>query len=409
MKKVFVVCVAFALSLSFISRANAQQGKIGIFDEQTVLSLIPGIQQKLDSAIGKFVNDSLKPDYDYTYSEFLRKDSTFKKDSLKLTPAVRTITNNDINALKSKLVNWQQFQNQAIEQKQQEILAPYTQKIYDALIKYRHHRDTTLIALGGGVLGDVTGFAAATYQRGVRFIQIPTTLLAQVDASVGGKTAINHPAGKNMIGSFHQPHAVIMDLTTLETLPPREFRAGLAEVIKYGFLVGGEFLNGLSRVLAEELPTGSSLQLADLIARCCRIKASFVQEDEREIGRRALLNFGHTFAHALEAYTHYQRWLHGEAVAIGLYCATLLSHQLGYIDQSILKLVDSLLQAAKLPCRIPKGIDLHALQALMLHDKKITNKTLRFVLMRAPGDCYLESQVTEDSLRHVLMNAVEGG
>ncbi len=280
--------------------------------------------------------------------------------------------------------------------------------IYDALIKNRHHRDTTLMALGGGVVGDITGFAAATYQRGVRFIQLPTTLLAQVDASVGGKTAINHPAGKNMIGSFHQPQAVIMDLNTLSTLPEREFHAGFAEVIKYGFLVGGDFFDRLTQVIESDELTASSPELVHLIARCCQIKAGFVEEDERETGRRALLNLGHTFAHALEACTQYQRWLHGEAVAIGLYCAVLLSQQLGYIDKSILTLTDRLLQGAKLPCRIPKEINLLDLQSLMLNDKKITNKTLRFVLMRAPGDCYLESGVSADCLRHVLMNAVEG-
>ncbi len=280
--------------------------------------------------------------------------------------------------------------------------------IYDALIQSRHHRDTTLIALGGGVIGDITGFAAATYQRGVRFIQLPTTLLAQVDASVGGKTAINHQTGKNMIGSFHQPQAVIMDLNALSTLPQREFRAGLGEVIKYGLLVGGEFLNTLDELLSDERFTFSSPALADLIARCCQIKAGFVEEDEKETGRRALLNLGHTFAHALEAYTHYQRWLHGEAVAIGLYCATLLSWQMGYIESTTLALVDSLLNKAKLPSRIPKDIDLIHLQALMFNDKKISNKMLRVVLIRRPGDCYLESGVPEESLRQVLMNAVEG-
>jgi 3-dehydroquinate synthase len=280
--------------------------------------------------------------------------------------------------------------------------------IYDVLIKNNHHRDTTLIALGGGVIGDLTGFAAATYQRGVRFIQLPTTLLAQVDASIGGKTAINHPNGKNMIGSFHPPHAVFIDLTTLTTLPLREFNAGLAEVIKYGLLVGGDFLNTLRVLLAEQTITASTPQLADIIERCCRIKAEIVQEDEREIGQRVVLNLGHTVAHALEAYTHYQRWLHGEAVGIGLYCAALLSYQLGYLNKESLVLIDEILLAAKLPRRIPKGINLLELQALMLNDKKIKNKTLRFVLMRALGDCYLDSEVTADCLHHVLTSAVEG-
>lgn len=280
-------------------------------------------------------------------------------------------------------------------------------KIYDVLIKKHHHRETTLVALGGGVIGDITGFAAATYQRGVRFIQLPTTLLAQVDASIGGKTAINHPVGKNMIGAFHQPHAVVMDLMTLNTLPAREYRAGLAEVIKYALLEGGGFLDALFVLLAQE-PI-SKPNLADLIAQCSRIKGVFVAADEREEGRRALLNLGHTFAHALEALTFYENWLHGEAVGIGLYCAALLSHQLGLLDKPSLGVVDSLLMAAKLPRRIPKTIDLQALQALMLNDKKIKNNTLHFVLMRALGDCYLEDKVSEDSLRHLLKSAVEGG
>lgn len=280
--------------------------------------------------------------------------------------------------------------------------------IYDTLIKNHHHRDTTLLALGGGVVGDMTGFAAATYQRGVRYIQLPTTLLAQVDASVGGKTAINHAYGKNMIGSFHQPHAVVMDLDTLTTLPEREYRAGLAEVIKYGLLVGGEFIHGLHSALRGGVPSSSTIELSSLIEQCCQIKADFVHHDERETGQRALLNLGHTFAHALEAYTGYQRWLHGEAVSIGLYCAALLSNQLGYLDKIGLTLVDSLLTEAQLPRRIPKEIDLAHLHELMFNDKKIVNKTLRFVLIRAIGDCYLESEVTEDSLRHALQSAVEG-
>ena len=280
--------------------------------------------------------------------------------------------------------------------------------IYDVLIKHHHHRDTTLIALGGGVVGDITGFAAATYQRGVSFIQIPTTLLAQVDASVGGKTAINHINGKNMIGSFHQPDAVIMDIDTLTTLPAREFSAGLAEIIKYGLLVGGEFLTTLMRLLSEGIANTPTDQLADLIAHCCRIKAAFVQEDEKEHGRRALLNLGHTFAHALEAATNYQRWLHGEAVAIGLYCAALLSNQLGHLDKASLLLIDSLLHRANLPRRIPKDIDIDVLQTLMLKDKKVKNKMVRFVLIRAPGDCYLESDVTSSSVRDVLKKAIEG-
>ena len=280
--------------------------------------------------------------------------------------------------------------------------------IYDALIQQAHHRDTTLIALGGGVIGDITGFAAATYQRGVRFLQLPTTLLSQVDASVGGKTAINHPMAKNMIGSFYQPDAVIMDLNTLATLPSREFYAGFAEVIKYGLLMGDHFLVNLESLLSEGLKPSYTTALADLIAQCCGIKAIFVQEDERERGRRALLNLGHTFGHALESYTHYQRFLHGEAVAIGLYCAALLSCQLGHLSKTALARIDSLLQAAQLPRRIPRDIDLKQLQALMLKDKKVNNHCLHLILFKAVGDCYIESSLSEDTIYQALIHAVEG-
>ena len=278
--------------------------------------------------------------------------------------------------------------------------------IYDALIQHHHHRDTTIFALGGGVIGDITGFVASTYQRGVRFVQIPTTLLAQVDSSVGGKTAIHYGPAKNMIGSFYQPHAVIMDLDTLSTLPSREFRAGLGEIIKYGLLVGGEYWHTLNTVLKNGFFDASTPHLGHLIQQCCAIKAGFVQQDERETGCRILLNLGHTFAHALESYTHYNRWFHGEAVAIGLYCAALLSCQLGQISESMLSQIDILLKQAQLPRRIPHDIDLIALQALMVHDKKIKNGTLRFVLPRALGDCYVNDQITHERLSHVLQAAV---
>ncbi len=280
--------------------------------------------------------------------------------------------------------------------------------IYDKLIHHHHHRDTTLIALGGGVIGDITGFAAATYQRGVNFLQIPTTLLAQVDASVGGKTAINHPQAKNMIGSFHQPSAVIIDLTTLTTLPLREFRAGLAEIIKYALLEGGDFFELLCLALQEGLASNRSDKLPTIISHCCKIKADFVQKDERELGCRALLNLGHTFAHALEACTKYKRWLHGEAVAIGLYCAALLSVQQGVLDEKNLIIIEQMLKLAALPSRIPKDIDLKLVRTLMSQDKKIKAKNLRFILMKSIGNCYIENKVLEASLQKVLHAAVEG-
>lgn len=279
--------------------------------------------------------------------------------------------------------------------------------IYDALIQNQHHRDTTLIALGGGVIGDMAGFAASTYQRGVKFIQIPTTLLAQIDSSIGGKTGINHPLGKNMIGSFYQPQAVVIDLATLTSLPEREFRAGVAEMIKYGLLAGGEFYEQLFAALQDGLTANSPL-LPQLVATCCRIKAQFVQNDERESGQRALLNLGHTFAHALEAYTHYKQWLHGEAVAIGIYCAAVLSYKMKLINERLVEQIEQILQYAGLPHKIPSTIDLKKLIDLMRLDKKVKNNRLHFVLIKNPGNCYLEARITEDSLYNALVAAVRG-
>ncbi|MGQ3888209.1 3-dehydroquinate synthase [Legionella sp. CNM-1927-20] len=278
-------------------------------------------------------------------------------------------------------------------------------QIFDALMKNKHHRDTTVIALGGGVVGDIAGFAASAYQRGVHFVQIPTTLLAQVDASVGGKTGINHPLGKNMIGSFYQPQAVIIDLTVLNTLPLREFRAGLAEVIKYAILEGGRFFTDVEQALQKGLSPNSSL-LAEIIYHCCQIKAGYVEQDEREAGLRALLNLGHTIGHALEAYTHYQRWLHGEAVAIGLYCAALLSYQIGNINWETVKQIDNLLHLANLPRRIPKDINLEHLNMLLATDKKIKNNTLRFIVIKEIGNCALVSDINGLIIQEVMASAV---
>ncbi|WP_131780944.1 3-dehydroquinate synthase [Legionella gresilensis] len=278
-------------------------------------------------------------------------------------------------------------------------------QIFDALMEKKHHRDTTIVALGGGVVGDIAGFAASSYQRGVNFVQIPTTLLAQVDASVGGKTGINHPLGKNMIGSFYQPQAVIIDLAVLNTLSLREFRAGLAEVIKYAILEGGCFFTDVQRALQKGLSHHSS-ELAEIIYRCCQIKVGYVQQDEREAGVRALLNLGHTIGHALEAYTHYQRWLHGEAVAIGLYCAALLSHRLGEISWETVKQIDNLLYLANLPRRIPKDINLEHLYMLLATDKKIKNNKLRFIVIKEIGNCSLVSDINGLTIQEVMASVV---
>jgi 3-dehydroquinate synthase len=280
-------------------------------------------------------------------------------------------------------------------------------EIYDSLISQQHHRDTTIFALGGGVIGDITALVASTYQRGVRLVHLPTTLLAQVDSSIGGKTAINHLHAKNMIGSFYHPHAVIMDVNTLLTLSPREFRAGFGEIIKYGLLVGGDFLKSLLLIFDTSFTSENIDSLAPIISKCCQIKASIVSQDECEKnGHRQLLNLGHTFAHALEVVTNYKRWLHGEAVAIGLYCAALLSFQLGYFSRKDLDFVDYLLTKSKLPSRIPADIDIALLQKTMWNDKKIENNILSFVLIRSFGDCYLDANVSDLNLKYVLEAAV---
>ena len=255
--------------------------------------------------------------------------------------------------------------------------------ILDALVDGRFHRDCCLVALGGGVVGDITGFAAAAFQRGVDFVQVPTTLLAQVDSSVGGKTAVNHPRAKNMIGAFHQPIAVLADTDTLATLPKRELSAGLAEVVKYGLIVDAEFFGWLERNI-EALVALDAEALAFAIRRSCELKAAIVAEDEREQGRRALLNLGHTFGHALEAFGDYRRWLHGEAVAIGMVLAARTSAELGKLDAAACERIEALLKRANLPTRAP-DVDAGAILSLMQLDKKADQKGLKLVLLDAIG------------------------
>ena len=264
-------------------------------------------------------------------------------------------------------------------------------RIFDVLIEKQHTRRTTLVALGGGVIGDITGFAAATWQRGVDFIQIPTTLLAQVDASVGGKTGINHPQGKNMIGAFHQPGIVVADPLTLGSLPPTEMAAGMAEVIKYGLIRDADFLAWLEEHM-EHLMAMQPEPLKEAIRRSCECKAAVVAEDEREAGVRALLNLGHTFGHAIETHTGYSEWLHGEAVAAGMMMATDLSERLGDLNYNDSVRVRQLLIRARLPVNPPEGMSPVHFRALMQVDKKNVSGRVRLVLLRSLGDAY----VTED-------------
>ncbi len=276
--------------------------------------------------------------------------------------------------------------------------------IYDRLLAGRHNRTTTLVALGGGVVGDITGFAAATYQRGVDFIQVPTTLLAQVDSSVGGKTAVNHPMGKNMIGAFHQPRAVLVDTASLRSLPPREFAAGLAEVIKYGLIADAPFYAWLERHM-EALVARDEALLAEAIARSCGCKARVVAADETESGLRAILNLGHTFGHAIETAAGYGVLLHGEAVAVGMVMALQASVSLGWIDGAEVERLRQLLLRAGLPVTPPAGLEQDAFLGLMAVDKKVTDGRLRLVLLQGIGAAVVTDQLPETALRALLDTA----
>ena len=268
-------------------------------------------------------------------------------------------------------------------------------RVFDALVEARLNRDACIVALGGGVVGDMAGFAAACYQRGIDFVQAPTTLLAQVDSAVGGKTGVNHPGGKNLIGAFHQPRAVLSDLATLRTLPPRELRAGLAEVVKYGLIDDLTFLDWLERHV-DALLALDVAALTHAVRRSCEIKARIVAADERELGQRALLNLGHTFGHAIETAAGYGEWLHGEAVAMGMLLAADLSQRLGWIGRADVERVRELLRRAGLPVAAPPIGASRAL-GLMGMDKKVLAGRIRLVLLRrlgageVSGDCPAEA------------------
>lgn len=277
---------------------------------------------------------------------------------------------------------------------------PTLNLIFDHLMQHKHNRTTTLIALGGGVVGDMCGFAAACYQRGVNFIQIPTTLLSQVDSSVGGKTGINHPLGKNMIGAFYQPKAVLIDTSVLSTLPPRELSAGLAEVIKYGAIYDAEFFTWLENNI-DALVSLDQKALAYAIEKSCRIKADIVAQDERESGIRAWLNFGHTFGHAIETAQGYGNWLHGEAVGAGMVMAADLSRRLGWIKVEDQDRLVSLLARANLPTK-PPAINSNQFLDLMAADKKVLDGNLRLVLLQAIGKCTVTADFDHQQLRATL-------
>jgi 3-dehydroquinate synthase len=273
-------------------------------------------------------------------------------------------------------------------------------RLFDVLIGNRFARDAAVLALGGGVIGDLAGFVAACYQRGVDLIQVPTTLLAHVDSSVGGKTAVNHPAGKNMIGAFHQPRVVIADTQLLSSLPPRELSAGLAEVIKYGLISEPTFLGWLEANI-EALRALEPAALAHAIGTCCQIKARIVAADEREHGERALLNLGHTFGHAIESATGYQQWLHGEAVGVGMLMAADLSRRLGHISAAELARLRLLLQRAGLPIQAPAIGAARALDYMRV-DKKVKGGRLRLVLLETLGRAVLTADYPDAELEATL-------
>jgi 3-dehydroquinate synthase len=273
-------------------------------------------------------------------------------------------------------------------------------RILDVMVANRFARDCTVVALGGGVVGDMAGFAAACYQRGVSYVQVPTTLLSQVDSSVGGKTGVNHPGGKNLIGAFHQPVVVLADTRTLTTLPPRELRAGIAEVIKYGLICDADFFTWLEAHM-EELLAGDPVALARVIHRSCEIKADIVARDEREQGDRALLNLGHTFGHAIESATRYKQWLHGEAIGAGLLMAAAMSRECGLLPAADVVRVERLIARAGLPTRIEAVSPESALEHMRI-DKKVQSGRIRLILLRKIGDALITADYSEPALHRTL-------
>jgi len=274
-------------------------------------------------------------------------------------------------------------------------------QIFTSLLENRFDRSSTLIALGGGVVGDMTGFAAASYQRGVNFIQIPTTLLSQVDSSVGGKTGVNHPLGKNMIGAFYQPKAVIIDVDTLDTLPNREFSAGMAEVIKYGLLGNENFLSFIEKNV-DFLMNKEKSSVIDAIYQSCKDKANIVAEDELEAGKRALLNLGHTFGHAIENSMGYGNYLHGEAISIGMYMAAVMSEKEGFIDQSQVSRVKSILENCELPTRLTGKINFSDFSKSMSVDKKVLKGKIRLVLLKPIGAAFISDDYHKEFLDQTI-------
>ena len=332
--------------------------------------------QLLQQAIGSkqvlvISNETIAPLYLQTVFDAIRRDSEIQVESLVLKDGERYKTLDTISL------------------------------IYDCLMELHFDRSCCLVALGGGVVGDMTGYAAATYRRGVKFCQLPTTLLAQVDSSVGGKTGVNHVDGKNMIGAFHQPTAVVIDTDTLETLPERELVAGIAEVIKYGLISDKSFLDWLAEHIQDLLDKNADA-LAYAIERSCENKASVVASDEREAGIRAILNLGHTFGHAFETATEYKYWLHGEAVGFGMLMALDLSQRMGMLSERDVAFATEILRLAQLPQQAPESCDVESIRKLMSLDKKVSEGQLRLVLLKQLGEAYVSNDYNEEQLDATL-------
>lgn len=277
------------------------------------------------------------------------------------------------------------------------------EKVYDTALENHLERSSTLVALGGGVIGDMTGFAAATWLRGVNFVQVPTSLLAMVDASVGGKTGVNHPQGKNLIGAFYQPKLVFIDPSVLKTLPVREFRAGMAEVIKYGIIWDADLFTKLEQ--AEDIDSFASINqelLQTILVRSTQAKADVVSQDEKEAGIRAILNYGHTIGHAVESLTNYQQFVHGEAVAIGMVAAGRIATEMGLWTEEEAHRQDKLIAKTKLPTQIPPELDINAILETLKSDKKVKAGKVRFILPTQIGEVKITDRVTEDIIRGVV-------
>ena len=275
------------------------------------------------------------------------------------------------------------------------------ESIYKNLLKNKYSRDCCLLAYGGGVIGDITGYVAATYLRGVNFIQVPTTLLSMVDSSVGGKTGVNHSLGKNMIGAFYQPQSVIIDLDSLKTLPKKQFSAGMAEVIKYGVIYDKQFFEWLEKN-KKKIISLDRVSLAKIIASSCKIKAEIVAKDEKESGIRAILNLGHTFGHAIEKNIGYGRWTHGAAVACGMVIASELSEKLGKLSKNDLNRIKNLLSYFDLPIKLPKKLNASKLYEAMKNDKKVLNNKIRLIIPKKIGECFISDKVSKSAILKTL-------